>query len=368
MTLGGMPRMRRSFSTNFLGALLLSSACDGGGGSGSDSSGVNVSDTDPAGPGDRGDTDTTTSSAGASSSSSSSSTPMGVDDDAAEETAEPDPPINFDLGEAPDVGELDEGCNAVDFLFVIDNSGSMSGAQTNLVANFPAFINGIQDTLADVESYHVGITTTDAYTDNIVGCNQLGSLVVQTGGSSSSNAMCGPYAEGFNFITEEDDLGTTFGCAARVGTSGSATELTMNAMERAIDGSLAGPTGCNEGFVRSAALLVVVLITDEADGPGDGEGPPPSSSTGTPETWYQTVIDAKDGIPENAATLVLTNYAGGACPPFGTTDNGQNLVDFAGLFGENGFVGGICEPDYGPIFTEATAVIEQACENFLPPG
>ena len=36
-------------------------------------------------------------------------------------------------------------------------------------------------------------------------------------------------------------------------------------------GSLAGAGGCNQGFLRDDALLVVVVITDEYDGEGDPE-------------------------------------------------------------------------------------------------
>ncbi len=279
-----------------------------------------------------------------------------------------DPPI-FDLGATPDLGELDEGCDAVDFLFVIDNSGSMGTAQDNLVANFPAFIDGIQNTLTDVQSYHVGVVTTDAHDGLAPGnppeCQQLGALVTQTAGTNSSNATCGPYAEGHNFITEADDLASSFACAAQVGTDGHVFELPMNAMEAAIGEGLGAADACNEGFIRDDALLVVVIISDEADGPGDLET---VSSTGSPDSWYASVLSAKDDIPENAAALVLTNYPGGPCPPVDEFSDGSNFVEFANLFGDNGFAAGICEPDYGPSFADATAIIEQACENFVPPG
>ena len=39
------------------------------------------------------------------------------------------------------------GCGKVDFLFVIDNSGSMGDNQDNLIASFPGFINTIAQTL-----------------------------------------------------------------------------------------------------------------------------------------------------------------------------------------------------------------------------
>ncbi len=355
----------KAWTSIFLPSLLLGlTACDGDSGAGGSTGIVPNASSGPAGATETSTTgevtpgETTTSTSG----DDVTTTPHSDDDG-------PEPPVTFDLAPLPDFGEFDDGCNAVDFLFVIDNSGSMSTPQDNLVANFPAFINGIQATLTDVESYHVGIVTTDDHNSftpsNPPECRQLGALVTSTAGTSSSNAVCGPYAEGFNYITEEDDLTTSFSCAAQVGTSGDAYELTMNAMEAAISEDLNAAGACNEGFIRDEALLVVVIITDEADGPGDTEL---YTSTGDAATWYQSVLAAKNDIPENAAALVLTNYEGGPCPPFSGYDDGVNMVDFANLFGENGFTAGICEPDYGPSFAGATAVIEQACENFIPPG
>ncbi len=349
-------------------ALVGSPGCDGGGAS-SDSGTSGISSATES-PGADGSTSTGAAEPNTSSTSNADApTTEPVDDDGQGNDDGPPPPINFDLARTPDFGEVNSGCSAVDFLFVIDNSGSMSDAQANLVANFPAFIDGIQATLTDVESYHVGVTTSDAYDDNVLGCQTLGSLVVQTGGGNSSNMACGPYAEGFNYITEEDDLASAFTCAARVGTSGDGFERPMAAVELALGEELGAEGACNEGFLRTDALLVIVVITDEADGPGDPDGAPPNNtSEGTPASWHASVIAAKNDIPENAAALVLTNYDGGACPPVFDFDDGANLVEFANLFGENGFTGGICEKDYGPIFANATAVIEQACENFVPPG
>lgn len=354
--------MRTWTSLLVFSGLLL--ACDNGGASPGGSSGIDNA-TSSAGPTSSSTTATTTNPQTGSFSSSSATGDPTVAGSSTDEVV-PEPPITFDIGITPDFGEFDDGCNAVDFIFVIDNSGSMFGAQTNLVANFPAFIDGIQATLVDVDSFHVGIATSDVYSGNPVECRQLGALVTTTAGADSSNAMCGPYTESFPYITEEDDLSTSFQCAAQVGTSGDAGERPMNAVEAAIGPALNAEGACNEGFIRDEALLVVVVITDEADGPGD---PDFVTSTGTPESWYQSVLDAKDGVAENAAALILTNYVDGPCPPGGFgSDDGVNMVDFAGLFGENGFVAGICEPDYAPSFAQATAVIQQACENFIPPG
>ena len=252
----------------------------------------------------------------------------------------------LDVVGVPDAPDSDvEGCQAVDFLFVIDNSGSMSDEQDNLTTSFPGFFSAIQNSLDHVSSYHVGVTTTDDYYQNAPGCQTLGSLVVRTGGSNTFNADCGPYANGLNFMTVADHLPSTFKCAAKVGTSGSGFERPMNAMERALDGSLAEPGQCNEGFLRQNALLVIVVITDEED-----------QSEGTAGQWFSTVLEAKDGIAQNIVVIGLT-------PTWS-----DNITKFANLFGDNAFMGDVEAPDYGPLFADAIGTIAVACENFIPAG
>jgi hypothetical protein len=166
-------------------------------------------------------------------------------------------------------------------------------------------------------------------------------------------------------MTDADNLPMTFGCGAQVGTSGSNYELPMNALEEGVSETLGGPGQCNENFLRDEALLVIVIVTDEADGPGD---PDMQTSTGSPQTWYDTVVATKQGFSENVAVLSLVSYAEGPCPPLHPAYDGQNIVDFTELFAPNGVVGGVCEPDYGPFFEGAIEVIEDACHNFVPLG
>jgi hypothetical protein len=280
------------------------------------------------------------------------SNPETTDDPETEESEDEGPAINFDLGNVPDSPPFDESCGQVDFLFVIDNSGSMSDEQVSLINNFPAFIAGIEATLETVDSINLGVTTTDDYFHNAVGCTSIGGLVVQTGGSDSSMSVCGPYEEGFNFMTqEEEDLSAAFGCAARVGTDGSATERPMQAALSAVDGTYGGMGQCNEGFVREDALLVIVIITDEPD----------ANTPGDSMSWYQTVIDAKDGIPENVVVVSLINTPMGICG----FEPAWSIADFTTLFGINGFMADICVPDYAPVFDQAVAIIDVACDNFL---
>jgi hypothetical protein len=274
------------------------------------------------------------------------------DDPTTTESEDEGPSINFDLGNVPDSPPFDESCGQVDFLFVIDNSGSMSDEQISLISNFPDFITGIEATLETVDSIHVGVATTDDYFFNVVGCQTIGSMVVQTGGGDSSNSICGPYEEGYNFMTEEDeDLAAKFSCAAQVGTDGSADERQMQAVLSAVNGSLGGMGQCNEDFMREDALLVIVIITDEPD----------ANTPGDSMSWYQTVIDAKDGIPENVVVVSLINTPMGNCG----FEAAWSIADFTTLFGINGFMADICLPDYAPVFDQAVAIIDVACDNFL---
>jgi hypothetical protein len=310
-------------------------------------------------------TDASTSISGSAGTQASASGGMGSAGDSDDDTAGGP---KFDLGVQPDAGPPpEEGCTKVDFLFVIDNSGSMADEQDNLTNSFPGFISGIQSALMQVDEYQVGVVTTDAYGPNtaVPGCNQLGGLVTRTGGSDSSSSVCGPYAAGNNYMTEADDLDTAFACAADVGTAGDGCERPMDAMTVVLDKNLGGAGQCNDGYLRDDALLVLVIITDEYEGSGDPEG---CNSSGNPGSWYDTVVASKLGIPENAVALGLLNYGGGPCPPADTVYDGGNIVNFVSMFGPNGFLGGICEPDYGPVFSEAVAIIEEACNNFTPPG
>jgi hypothetical protein len=338
--------------------------------------GCNASDTpaDEDQPESSSSNESETSTSSTTQTNESSTDESSTDESSTDESStEGDETPKLDLGMPPDLGE-DVGCDAVDFLFVIDDSSSMSEHQQNLVANVPAFVAGIEATLDAVDSIQVGVVATDPYPGNPGQCILLGALVTSTedAGPDASDMICGPYADGFNYMTEADDLDASFACAAQLGTLGNGFERPMEAMVTTLGKSLDVPGGCNEGYLRDDALLVIVVITDEYDGPGDPEAEfpqrEPTTSMGDPQTWYQAVVDAKGGIPQNAAALVLTNYADGPCAPADLGHDGVNLVEWVEQFGDNGFLGGICEPDYGPIFEEATTIIQTACDNFVPVG
>ena len=56
----------------------------------------------------------------------------------------------------PDGKQEEEGCKGVDFLIVVDNSGSMGDEQQNLAASFPNFLATLQETLGDdADEFHL---------------------------------------------------------------------------------------------------------------------------------------------------------------------------------------------------------------------
>ena len=252
-------------------------------------------------------------------------------------------------------------CERVDLLFVIDNSSSMRGEQEELIASFPGFIEGIQSNLAEVGDYHVGVVTTDEYEGNSFFCQSLGALVTGTTGEYSSNATCGPYADGYNFMSQNDDLASEFACAAKVGVDGALAEKPMAAMLRAVSPGLSASGACNEGFIREDALLVVVIITDEEDNEG-GNFP---GSPGNPQQWFDQLVGSKGGIETN---IVVVAIAGFPAPNQCTTDTAEHAVrvlEFADLF-THGYKGDVCTPSYAAYFSQAIGVIADACEQFTP--
>ncbi|MFY0533967.1 hypothetical protein [Nannocystis pusilla] len=101
----------------------------------------------------------------------------------------------FDLGDSPDPvdpgSQADKPCVKIDLLFVVDNSSSMKQEQVNLVASFPTFVSEIQQELADAESLHLGVVSTDDYEHNDPVCaDTLGALVTQTTGAEGPATRC----------------------------------------------------------------------------------------------------------------------------------------------------------------------------------
>lgn len=283
-----------------------------------------------------------------------------------------------------DDGVEGEGCKAIDFLFVIDNSGSMGDNQQNLITSFPGFIAKIQEVIADVDSYHVMVVKTDEYWNDcqiecaffpflcqfgdVNACNGAPSVCDETLGAGvnfpigedASNMYCN-LTGGQRFITPQEPVAALpqrFTCIASVGTDGDSSERPMAALNEAVGPALNGPGGCNSGFLRDDAVLVITIITDEED---DG-------SPGTPAGWYQNIIAQKAGDGSGVAVLGLINDVGAGNPvcPIESQDP-VKIRTFIEMF-PNHIEGSVCAPDYTEFFEQAVDLINETCDEYVPIG
>ncbi|HWB78472.1 MAG TPA: hypothetical protein VG755_26080 [Nannocystaceae bacterium] len=309
----------------------------------------------------------------------------------------------LDVGAATDSVGDEMGCQKADFLFVIDNSTSMEDEQDSLIASFNGFITTIEDTLM-AQDYHILVVDTDASggggstvtctngvcecepvpaccetaCENLGGisCNSIpcdmvpGSQCDATLGAGkvfrSDGTLC-MHEEPRYMSVADDDLAETFACVGEVGTFGDGNEQPMAAMLLALGDVLRAPNGCNTGFLRDDAILVVTFITDEDD---------QFKSPGDPASWRDDLVAAKLGNEEAIVVLGLfgdTDQPDALCQPLdgeGTVgaQAGVRLRELTQSFGDHGVIGSVCAADYNPFFTEAVAIIDTACDEFVPPG
>jgi hypothetical protein len=226
-----------------------------------------------------------------------SSTTTGDDGSASGSTA---PAMFPDLGGIPDLGNPQPlGCKGkIDFLFVISRSGWMASDSEGigtiyerLVAAIPQFFDTIQTNFADFD-YHILVTKGDVHwgdpycneecpgpftekcwpgdeypcemVDEASTCDHTwGAGVVFNAGRNAPNTPC-DVAGGRRYLTKDQpNLDETFACVLQVGTSGH--DMLGQALTAAVSPELNGPGGCNEGFLRDDALLVVTLVTSHED-------------------------------------------------------------------------------------------------------
>lgn len=298
-------------------------------------------------------------------------------------------------------GDADVGCEKADFLFVIDNSGSMGDEQQNLVDSFPGFLTTIQNEI-EATDYHIMVVDSDAgggsgsssscSTFNNVTtctcspapdccvaiCNTYGpgatcngapacnqpvpddcEVTLGAGRWTSGNGGSDCFAAPPAYLNQSSpDLNGAFACTGLVGTTGDGNERPMNAMTTAVGAAMNAGGACNEGFLRDDALLIVTFISDEED----------NGSSGTPGSWYDEVVAAKGGNDERVVVLGLfgdNDQPNPVCTG-NDADPGPKLRQFTQMWPYN-VIGSVCEPNYSPFLSDAVATIDLACTNFPTP-
>ena len=194
----------------------------------------------------------------------------------------------------------------VDLLFVIDNSGSMAEEQARLAAAFPALI-GILEAPDNALNYRIGFTTTDAGNPRCPAASttpEAGNLVLSScidrvdqgeftaqdiDFSAACTAGCALRDSDLQILptaTQFDDtkaprkwLENTSGvtnvsgasmlealqCYAPQGVAGCGFESHLESMYLALARSKDKGSKNNYGFLRDAAVLSVVIVSDETD-------------------------------------------------------------------------------------------------------
>jgi len=204
-----------------------------------------------------------------------------------------------------------EDTNMVDVLFVVDNSGSMGQIQSDIATNMNLFMTYFSSMSAD---YRLALITTD--TSSFVG----------------------------NVITPSsaDPAGEFANQVVGIGVTGSANEkgieMAYNATQPGADAGTGG------GFLREAATLVIVFVSDESDHSLASMSSYISHFNSIKHNTDKLIVHAVIGDYPSGCTYMYTNPYNGAQYPR-TIQFGDGYYDLAQQY--TGSVYSICATDWG---------------------
>ena len=178
-------------------------------------------------------------------------------------------------------------------------------------------------------------------------------------GTGSANRRC-DFFGGHRYIVGEDPkFEESFGCMTQAGMDG-ASPAPAESMVKALSPEFNDPGGCNDGFLRDDALLVVTILSDVYD----------QDSQGTVESWIAALREAKHGDEDAFAVLVLTTdvdvgYWQLCLPDQWNMNKNRLRLLVEGI--EHGFIGSICEETYTPFFEDTVAEVVELCDGLVIP-
>lgn len=277
-------------------------------------------------------------------------------------------------GSGPDA---DTGvCQAMDVVFIVDDSGSMAEEQANLSASFPQFAQLLMEYEVDGTplDFQVAVTSSGRDVDYVIDNMGL-QIPMSEDGDNGEFLRCN--GGGPRWLSRATpNLATEFSCRAEVGTDGPGFEMpllmSMTALrERVTDGT-------NAGFLREDALLAVVYLTDEDDCSRTdnnwvlGFGTDACTQAGAPHVLPDDVIEffdtLKGGRGRWAATVI-------AAPDDCMSDLGdaaeavkmKQFISQMNMGGpQNGIFASICEGNLAASLRTALDTFQAACESFPP--
>lgn len=214
---------------------------------------------------------------------------------------------------------------AVDILMVVDNSCSMEPYQQKLGQSFNSFIGFFID--ANV-NYHIAVTTTD----------------IEWG---DAGRFTGPV-----ITPDTTNAAELFNTEVNVGTSGSASEMGLEAARLALSQSFLETV--NRDFLREEADLSIIFTSDEQD-----TSPLPVNH------YINTFFEVKGQRSRdvfNASALAVTDEETCTDQQAAASSDGTRYVDVAEQ--TRGVVGNLCAQDYANIVSDLSLNASRVRDTF----
>ncbi len=182
----------------------------------------------------------------------------------------------------------------LDLLFVIDSSSNMQLRQERLASSFEYLIDALRGVRGSLPDLHVGVVSSDLGAGSFAPAQSRctasgggGALVIPPACSSINGSFLNVSVDSTGLAIQNfaGSLEDAFSCMTALGESGCDYEQPMEAMRRALTGSLNSSIPTNRGFLRQSAMLGVVFVTDEDDcsARGDAIFNPDAMLSGDPE-------------------------------------------------------------------------------------
>lgn len=297
----------------------------------------------------------------------------------------------WDVGSDLDLGDdIPIGCKTkkIDFLFLVSRYGisDMDG----LNAAWPSFIDMIVSKFEDFD-YHIMVADPNdrwgvercthvcpnlscligdpccqeitpkgkkccgisdypcAQIDLVTACDStLGAGVVFPAAYGGSQTYCKIDGSRRYLTKEQSNLNETFTCIATVGVGNSGKNRIGDALEAAIAPKINAPGGCNDGFLRDDALLVVTLVAPYGD----------ESLFGTYPNWYWSLRLAKGNNPDAIIMFLIGKAESGDLSCVWYDQSCSLAMQFTYNVTVESKLG-----DYSPYFDEATDMVFSACKS-----
>jgi hypothetical protein len=210
----------------------------------------------------------------------------------------------------------------VDILFMVDTSASMRLLQDGLIAGFPTLMDTLSALPGGLPNLHVAVISSDmgAGDGSIAGCSANGgdNGIFRYAGNIIPPALtpCNTtLATGATYISNvggvknytAPDIADVFTCIAALGENGCGFENQFGSVLRALGADGAPAPVENQAFVRSDALLAIVMVTNEDDC---------SAAPGVPlyDVSVNTNLMSQVGPPANFRCNEFGHFCDGAHP------------------------------------------------------